>query len=154
MYHISETYEQFKKDFPDIEISKKDYRIIATGFCKYLKDRVVDGDFIRLPFSTGSLRIVGLKQKLRRTKNGILNKPVNWKETRELWRSDPQKKEQKVFIHFDNLHTNGILYRYIWGKRNAFIHMKDMYQLKMCRQAKKDLSNCVLNGKEYGMFNN
>ena len=151
--NLTDSYSLYKEKFGD-EVSKSDYVKIASAFIKFIMYRIIHhSDAIQLPFKTGTLKVVGRKQKIRYDEEGnIKGLSPNWKKTKELYDRCPECKEKRQIVYNMNEHSDGIRYSFNWGLRNVMLKNKSYYVLKMTRANKRDLYKAILSGKEYELI--
>ena len=73
----------------------------------------------------------------------------DWVKTKQLWDSDTEAKENKQLVYHFNEETNGIRYKFSWSKNRVLVSNKTLYNLRMTRSNKRELSKLVREGKEY-----
>ena len=73
----------------------------------------------------------------------------DWVKTKELWESDKEAKKNKQLVYHFNEETNGIRYKFAWSKNRVLVSNKTLYNLRMTRSNKRELSKLVREGKEY-----
>ena len=111
---------------------------------------IVDGDEIILPFKTGKLSVIGLKQKVSFDENGnVKGLSPNWKKTKELYDSCEECREKRQIVYNTNEHSDGIRYKFNWSLGGVLLLNKNFYNLKFTRQNKRNLYKEIMNGKEY-----
>lgn len=95
-----------------------------------------------LPSRLGIICIRKNKPELRIDDNGnLINKmPINWKETRKLWRENPEAREQKKTIRFHNSHSNQYVGKFVWKTKQSNFKNKSAYCFKPCRTATQNLA--------------
>jgi hypothetical protein len=104
-----EGYKNYKKRFPNTELSRKEYAEILETFFSEAKDYILNGREFKIPHRLGSLRIIKVKGDLKKLK-------VDWKSTKQLWEKDEECKEKKQLVYHLNEHTNGDYYRLYFKK--------------------------------------
>ena len=82
-----------------------------------------------------------------RTENIINNLPINWKETRKLWKDNPKSKEKGVKIRYTNEHTDGHTFRIFYIRSKANYKNKSIYKMQFNRQMKRQLSQSIFAGR-------
>lgn len=104
-------------------------------------------DFV-MPARLGITCIRKYKPEIRvdeETGKVIDKMPINWKETRKLWRENPKAKADKKFIKHFNAHSNQYVGKYMWKNRHCNFTNKTAYTFIPCRTAKIELSKVFLN---------
>jgi hypothetical protein len=146
---IKDAYPYYKEvSKKENRVDKKTYREINVLYNKFLMNKVIEGDTVSFFYRLGTLGVVGRKPKINPDKLYYGLSP-NWKLTKELWDRDPAAKSIKKMIFNTNEHTEGIIYRFLWGKTNIPIPNKALYSLQICREYKRKLWRLILGGKEY-----
>lgn len=152
IYNISKSYKTYKRDSNE-PIELTNYLKIANGFMKHLYNVLVDKGEVRIPERLGVIKIIGRKTKIR-VEDGVIKGLVpDWKSTKELWDRDPESKENKQLVYHFNELTDGIRYKFLWSRRRVLVSNKSLYDLKMTRANKRNLSKLIQEGKEYLIVN-
>jgi len=134
-------------------VEKKEYVSIANGFMKFVMDKVLDGENVKLPVKFGSLYISGKKVNPKLNEEGkIINLAPDWVKTKQLWETCEDCKKDKQLVYHFNEHTNGIKYRYNWSKKNLISRNKILYSLVLSRSNKRALFQKIKEGKEYIIY--
>ena len=97
----------------------------------------------------GKLSIYGKKVKVKVEDGQIKGLAPDWVKTKELWESDKEAKKNKQLVYHFNEETNGIRYKFSWSKNRVLVSNKTLYNLRMTRTNKRELSKLVKEGKEY-----
>lgn len=148
-----ETYKQYKKDNSDY-IDIKTYLCIFQLFIKFIMKKVFEGHDVILPARLGYIGIRGSKVKPRIDEEGnVKGLAPNWKETKELWDSNPEAKEKKELVYCFNEHTNGYRYKLVWFKKNFIFINKNVYSFRLNRENKRVMMKLINEGKEYLTIN-
>lgn len=153
-YNISDSYKTYK-NISDRPIDKKSFIRIVNGFMLFMCYKLFQIGKINLPTRLGTIEIVGRKIKPIVEEDGtIKGLNVNWKETRELWNSDPIAAEEKRKIYHFNEESEGLNYKFFWSKNRVLVPNKNFYNLKMTRTNKRQLAKIIKNEKvEYRITN-
>ena len=104
---------------------------------------------IILPERLGKLSIFGKKVNVRIEDGEIKGLAPDWVKTKQLWDSDEEAKNNKQLVYHFNEETNGIRYKFFWSKNRVLVSNKTLYNLRMTRSNKRELSRLVREGKEY-----
>ena len=147
-YNTRDSYIIYKSVSKDpLEVSK--YIEITNLFMKFLSNKLLEKGSIIIPERLGNLSIIGKKIKVRIEEGKIKGLAPDWVKTKELWEEDSQAKLEKQLVYHFNENTNGIRYKYSWSKNRVLVTNKTLYNLKMTRENKRNLSKLVTEGKEY-----
>ena len=149
---LSDSYSLYRSKSKEIGcVSKSDYIKIACLFIQFMMHKVIhDGDEIILPFKTGKLSVIGMKQKLKIDSEGnVSGLSPNWKKTKELYDRCEECREKRQIVYNTNEHSDGIRYKFNWSLAGVLLLNKNFYNLKFTRANKRELSNAIMNGKEY-----
>jgi hypothetical protein len=125
------------------------YVKIVNGYMKFLIQKLFSKGNITLPLRLGKLQIVGKKVKVQIENGKIKGLAPDWVNTKKLWEEDPKAKKDKTLVYHFNEHTDGIRYRFFWSKARALVANKTLYDLRLTRTNKRELSSLVSSGKEY-----
>lgn len=141
-----ETYKEKKGTVKSI-MKKIDYTKLNIEYMKFIFKRLFETGEVKLPGLCGTLKIIGKKTKLEFGENGrIINRFIDWNETKKLHESDPETRENKVFIYFTNDNTDGISYKITWSKKGFFSQNKDLYIFVPTRNNKRAFAKLLKSG--------
>jgi hypothetical protein len=76
-------------------------------FMRKYWDATAEGDIITFPRNLGAVQV-----KEGKTPYGTEHMRIDWVSTKKFWKENPEAKQNKQFLYFDNLHTEG---RYVKG---------------------------------------
>ena len=130
-------------------INISQYVQITNHFMKFLITKLLITGEINIPERLGKLSIFGKKVNVRIEDGEIKGLAPDWVKTKQLWDSDTEAKENKQLVYHFNEETNGIRYKFSWSKNRVLVSNKTLYNLRMTRSNKRELSRLVKNNKEY-----
>lgn len=147
-------YKYFVSNCSDDAISKLVSRAIFGQIIKefntHVRDRVsTKGAEHTFPYRIGKLEVRKLKTEVKIDSNGnIVNTlPINWRETRKLWRENENAKKNKIKIRYTNEHTKGYTFRIFYKTSKANFKNKSIYKMKINRMLKRQLSDSIFAGR-------
>ena len=147
-YNTRDSYVVYKNmSVNPINISQ--YVQIINQFMKFLILKLLSTGEIILPERLGRLSIFGKKVNVRIEDGEIKGLAPDWVKTKQLWDSDEVAKSNKQLVYHFNEETNGIRYKFSWSKNRVLVSNKTLYNLRMTRSNKRELSKLVREGKEY-----
>lgn len=147
-YNTRDSYVVYKNmSVNPINISQ--YVQIINHFMKFLSSKLLSTGEIIIPERLGKLSIFGKKVKIRIEDGKIKGLAPDWVKTKELWDSDSIAKQNKQLVYHFNEETNGIRYKFAWSKNRVLVSNKTLYNLRMTRSNKRELSKLVREGREY-----
>ena len=147
-YNTRDSYVVYKNmSVNPINITQ--YVQINNQFMKFLITKLLTTGEINIPERLGKLSIFGKKVNVRIEDGEIKGLAPDWVKTKELWDSDPIAKQNKQLVYHFNEETNGIRYKFAWSKNRVLVSNKTLYNLRMTRSNKRELSKLVREGKEY-----
>ena len=147
-YNTRDSYIVYKNmSVNPINISQ--YVQIINHFMKFLSSKLLSTGEINIPERLGKLSIFGKKVNVRIEDGEIKGLAPDWVKTKELWDSDPIAKQNKQLVYHFNEETNGIRYKFSWSKNRVLVSNKTLYNLRMTRSNKRELSKLVREEKEY-----
>jgi hypothetical protein len=149
--NIRISYKHYRKVTTNAINSLKIYIDINNHYMKFLISKVLDGHTITLPERLGTLDIRGRKVMEHYDNKGNLLLPVDYAETKKLWKRCPECEAKKQVVRHLNLHSDGIGYRYFWSKRNILLENKEFYSLKMSRANKRAVPKLISEGVRYSV---
>ena len=151
-YNTRDSYIVYKNiSVNPINISQ--YVQIINHFMKFLSSKLLSTGEIIIPERLGKLSIFGKKVNIRIENGEIKGLAPDWVKTKELWDSDPIAKQNKQLVYHFNEETNGIRYKFAWSKNRVLVSNKTLYNLRMTRSNKRELSKLVREGREYLIVN-
>lgn len=123
-------------------LTEVEFRAIINEHLAQLKADFLAYGYIKLPCGLGSLKIKSVLLKPVRSKlvegRFVLKPLVDWKKTKELWREDPEAKEE------------GLVVRYMKDKFNFAYYHKTNSGLKNLRfEFCKTLKGLISKSDEY-----
>lgn len=147
-YNTRDSYIVYKNmSVNPINISQ--YVQIINHFMKFLSSKLLSTGEIILPDRLGRLSIFGKKVNVRIEDGEIKGLAPDWVKTKQLWESDEEAKNNKQLVYHFNEETNGIRYKFAWSKNRVLVSNKTLYNLRMTRSNKRELSRLVREGKEF-----
>jgi len=130
-------------------LDRAKYKKVARKLNQGLAELIADGLELKLPYRLGSISPVAFKQKASITPEGKIDKSkkafVDYKKTLELWKANPNLREQKKLIYNTSENTWFIK----WHKRRTMIVHARSYQFVPCRGLKKLVVAKIKEGKTY-----
>ena len=147
-YNTRDSYVVYK-NMSDNPINISEYVQIINQFMKFLILKLLSTGEIILPERLGRLSIFGKKVNVRIEDGEIKGLAPDWVKTKQLWDSDEEAKNNKQLVYHFNEETNGIRYKFSWSKNRVLVSNKTLYNLRMTRSNKRQLSKLVREGKEY-----
>ena len=147
-YNINDSYVVYKNISND-PVDKSIYLQSTNQFMKFLSSKLLSQGEINIPERLGKLSIYGKKVKVKVEDGQIKGLAPDWVKTKELWESDKEAKNKKQLVYHFNEETNGIRYKFFWSKNRVLVSNKTLYNLRMTRSNKRELSKLVREGKEY-----
>ena len=151
-YNTRDSYVVYK-NMSDNPINISEYVQIINQFMKFLILKLLSTGEIILPERLGRLSIFGKKVNVRIENGEIKGLAPDWVKTKQLWDSDEEAKNNKQLVYHFNEETNGIRYKFAWSKNRVLVSNKTLYNLRMTRSNKRELSKLVREGKEYLIVN-
>ena len=147
-YNTRDSYVVYKNmSVNPINISQ--YVQIINHFMKFLSSKLLSTGEINIPERLGKLSIFGKKVNVRIEDGEIKGLAPDWVKTKQLWESDEEAKNNKQLVYHFNEETNGIRYKFAWSKNRVLVSNKTLYNLRMTRSNKRELSKLVREEKEY-----
>lgn len=147
-YNTRDSYVVYK-NMSDNPINISEYVQIINQFMKFLILKLLSTGEIILPERLGRLSIFGKKVNVRIEDGEIKGLAPDWVKTKQLWDSDEEAKNNKQLVYHFNEETNGIRYKFSWSKNRVLVSNKTLYNLRMTRSNKRELSKLVRENKEY-----
>lgn len=127
-------------------LSYGQYISIIERFNILLRDKMLyESKEVHLPIRMGSLCIKKYKPKIKLKNNKVINLPIDWKATNELWTSDEDSYNKRRFIRYTNEHSNGWIASVYWDKANCNATNKKKYSFEACRTFKLLINSIMTN---------
>lgn len=122
---LVDSYKDYIKENPELNIYKKDYKNICIRFNELLCDEIItNAEEVTLPGRLGTLRIKKVKGSGKR---------IDWAAT----------KEHNKKIYHLNLHTDEYYFRWHWSKKKALFTNKSVYSFTPLRRHKRKLASLL-----------
>lgn len=164
--NLRDSYKFYRKDNPNA-VDIKTYLQIVALFMQFIMQKVFDGLDVRLPSKLGIIGIRGKKSRaFINDKGEIKGVAPNWGKTKELWKAEASNrgisfeeyvstvpKSERQLVYCFNEHSDGIIYRLVWYKKNVIIKNKSFYGLTFSRKNRRTSSALFKSGKEYLVSN-
>lgn len=142
-YRLEHVYEFYKKKY-GADVSKSVHRSVCVEFNDFVvKQYLFNGIDFNMGFNLGSLGIRKKKLCAYFMENGklrISHIPVDYKKTKELWKSNPQAKAEKRLVRHLNKHTNGYKCFFFWDRYTSPLLNKNVYKFVATRTNMRELS--------------
>ena len=149
-YGSGDYYNHFIKETGATHISRAQFGKILREFNMYIRDRISNkGAEYIFPNKVGKVELRKVKTEVKIAEDGTIinNLPVNWLETRALWKENPVAKEKGVRIRYTNEHTDGHTFRIYYRKSKANFKNKSIYKMQFNRDLKRQLSKSIFAGR-------
>jgi nucleoid DNA-binding protein len=137
-----ESYNQFCKKFPSIQLTFDEWRNIIYSFNEAFKEYILEtGEKAKLPFGFGEFSINKKKRKKVKDKDGkeFINLPIDWQKTKE---------KGKVIYNF-NFHTEGYFFGWVWFKQTARFRNANLWYFKPSRITSRLLAHYLKANDKY-----
>lgn len=131
-YNIKDMYEWYIKDVVKgsvYDIPSSLYEELCYSYFKELRDDILNGKMVTLPYRLGTIAVTKYKAKLY--KERLVG--VDYVLTKKYGKK----------ILFTNEHTSGYMYKFKWSKINAIVKNKHCYQFKASRDNKRTLAKLI-----------
>ena len=142
-----DTYKDFRKKHPSIEIPFDEWKKVVYGFNESFRDYILEtGEKIKLPLGYGQFSINKKKRQCYKTKDGIeyVNLAIDWVKS---------KQKGKRIYNF-NYHTDGYFFGWKWFKETARIKYPNLWFFKASRTTCRLLSHYLkVDNKYQHMYN-
>lgn len=144
-YGMFDYYKFFSKN-SDIEVSAQSFSAIIREYNSFVRDSLSKkGAPYLIPNKMGLIELRKHKAEVSIDENGKLKStlPVNWQETRKLWKENPGAKEKGIKIKFVNTHSDGYTFKFTYLRSKAKYKHKSIYRLRFNRLMKRQLSQSI-----------
>lgn len=146
--NIRSSYKYYCKHNED-PVDIKTYIELVNNYNLFLMNKVFEGYEVTLPARFGTLMVTGKEQEIKFNEDGTPKLPIDWGSTWQLWKKNPEAKEQKKKVYHTNEHSSNIRYKFFWSKKRILATNKNLYSLRMTRANKRELASLIKDGKEY-----
>ena len=141
---IVDSFYWYRKHGGNMSVDLKLYRKIIGEVNKHIAEQITLGMPIDLPKNFGRL----VQRKMRKglkIENGkvVIDYPIDWGETKKLWREDANAFRDKILIKLP-VDWN---YYIIWEKSKAKFKYKSLYSFKPARSIKLKTRQNKIDGK-------
>lgn len=126
------------------KFDEKTFRIVIQTINQKLQQALSMGNDIELPQRMGVIQIRKFKTKVEFIDGKIkTNLPIDWVETKKLWKEEPWCKKKKQFVRFEN----EFVYRIYYKKQRATYKNKIYMKFYPNRTLQRTLSKNIKDGK-------
>lgn len=139
-YTTRDIYRGIKKT---INISESLFRKIVKTVNGLMAERVINGLEVNLPSKMGKVELRKFRTKVK-IKDGkiITTKPIDWKETLNLWKEDEDARKNKTLVR----HDTDYVYRTVYNTKSANYRNKAFYKFSLSRRYKRTITKNIKNG--------
>lgn len=132
---IYKDYLSDKEEDSPYYVSSKDFAKYTNEFYIKLMELVIlKSKVINLPFKFGEI-YVGKKKPVQLT----TNMSVDWETSKKIGK----------WVRFDNSHSSGWKFRFLWVKRKSYVINAMAYRLIFSRDNKRLLAKTIKEGRDY-----
>lgn len=151
--NLNSSYPTYKGTTEE-PVDIKEYLNINYKYFKFLIKKASEGKEVTLPSRMGTIKIEGRVPVLKKEKdeNGktvIKGLPPDWVKTKALWERDPEAKRMRKRVFHLNRHTDGVVYKWKWSKKNVLVENKILYSLRQTRANKRLVNRLINEGASY-----
>lgn len=145
-FGLPDFYKFYSKNY-NLDIPKDVYRNIISDFHEGVKDLIIEESLVyKLPYVGMEIMIKKDKRKPKIVNGKLVNNtPPDWKKTMELWERDPDAKEKKIIVRYNNYHTSGYVFRIYCKKFKCNLKYRSLYKFNPNRKFQRDLAKRLLN---------
>lgn len=146
-YGVVDAYYYYRENKPEdstYKITKEKYLKVIRNINNCLKEALIQGNSIKLPYRMGAIELQKTKKNVKFKDGKIYNNlPVDWDATLKLWHEDSECKEKKVLIRQD-VHY---IYKVVYSKVNVKYHNRKYFFFNVNRTIKQALKQQINNNK-------
>lgn len=144
-YGMKDYYKYYKAN-SEKPVDNKTYCKVIDIFNSELVKLIINEEVSYTPIMLQHIITIRKIKKVPLIKDGKLvnTLPINYKETRQLWDTNPEAKENKILIRYLNTHTSRHVFRIKALKRGNKYKNKVYYLFKPCRAFQRDLAKRIL----------
>jgi hypothetical protein len=156
--NVRDTYRFYKNTYISKNIDFVTYGAILKDFNTELVDMINRGMILDLPYQMGTLYVSEFKPRYEFTEDNKIKltktkKNIDFKATKEYWKEHPEAKENKIYLAYENFHTDGACFKIVWKKTKKNVHTK-VYNFCPARQFSRRLAAQLKTNKVYNYANN
>ncbi len=126
------------------KVGRSKFSEIIIHIHTQMAEKLSLGEEIILPLRMGKLEVRKHKSYVRINDKGetVVNKPIDWKSTLDLWKQDAECRNKKVLLRFEVPY----IYKIIYNKAHAKYINKAYMDITFSREIKKKLKTNINNG--------
>lgn len=148
-YGIVDYYKHYNANYKykvDAALYKAIVKDVNNEFFLLIAD---EGYELKLPRRMGIIYLSKQKTRVWMDDDGKVktNRPINYKATNDLWKANPEAKQNKVIIRHENKHTDGYVFRVRYKKSAANYKNKSAYFIRPHRHVTERLCKNIRDGK-------
>jgi hypothetical protein len=131
-YSLHHAYLNYSKSTRNkaqkFKVGPKKYKEIAQEYLKTIVDLILeDSKEVKLPYNMGEIRIKRSMTSYEMADDNSYKMKVDWKATKELWKTCDECRERKQRVYHLNEHSDGWYSRWFWSKQNVNIKNQSAY---------------------------
>lgn len=141
-------------------VSKKVFNKVVSEFNKEIVNLIIEESLEFTPVMLNFTFCIRKYKRVPNIKGGKLynTNNINWKATNELWENEPEAKEKKLFIKFNNNHSSKFMFRIKALKNGREFKNRKFFRFKACRSFQRTLAKRILDENKdkfeaYKLFN-
>jgi len=138
-------------------ISNEKFNKITSLFNEGIVNLIIEENLEFTPVKLQFTFCVRKYKKILRIQDGKLinTNPIDWKTTNQLWEENPEAKEKKIIIKYNNNHTSKNIFRIKMLKTGSTYNNKFLFRFKAVRSFRSLLSKRILdpNKDNFNTFN-
>ena len=142
-YGMNDYFRYYNKIYKGVD--RATFGKVITDFNKEIGKLIVNNHLeYGLP-KLGYHLMLRKDQRKPKIKNGKLlnNIPVDWKKTNILWDNNPEAKEKKLLVRYNNSHTSGYIYRIYLKKFGVKLKYRSIYKAQINRELKRYIAKQI-----------
>lgn len=149
-YNTQDFYNYYKKELAKNNkkaLDNKTFRQIIKEIHSELRERIADGEIIKLPYGVGELLLISTSPKVKLKNNKPVNIfKVNWIETLKLWNNDKEAESNKTLVKY----VEKEVFRVVLLKNHCNYKNKEYIKFRTGRRFKNFLKDRVDNNNIIG----
>lgn len=148
-FGIDDYYKHYKSK--NGKLDSHTFKNVLKDFNKGMYEILCSRDYVfKLPRRLGNITIYKYKNYIKVDENGNIktNLPIDFNSTMQLWKEDPEARENKTLLRYENSQSSRYTFKIVYDTFNANYKNKNVYKMNFNREFKIFLKNKI-NTKEF-----
>lgn len=147
-YGTLDYFRHYRRKYPKSILEEKQYRFLLRQINNRIRDKIATLPYdLKLPKALGTIKVRKYYPEFSVLADGTCRNKmgVDFKATLELWSKDPDAREKRIKVYYENEHSDGFIFTIKYDKKYAKFRNKSVYLFRANRGLKDLLSTNIKN---------